>query len=452
VNPCNGEVDAEIPLAGKIEVDEAAEAAQSAFERWRRTPGAERRRLLLRLADLIEENTQEFARLGTLDNGKPIALGTAPISTEWTRYYAGWADKLTSDVVASYESHGEFAYTLAQPYGVIGIIITWNGPLISLAMKVSPAVAAGNTVIVKPSELTPFSGELYADLVARAGFPDGVINILPGDMSAGEAVVDHPLVKKVTFTGGPKTARAILSACVDQMKPVVLELGGKAAMIVFEDADVESAGHGAVRGISVASGQGCTLPTRLLVQRSIYTEMVERVKSLAKAIVVGDPFAPETMSGPLVNQAALDRVISMVERAKSDGARLVTGGSRMGGELANGYFFEPTIFADVDPMSELAQTEVFGPVLAITPFDTEREAIAIANCTQYGLGGYVRTKNVARAHRVAEKMITGEVHINGFSPKVYRPQGGFGISGTGKEGGRWGIDEFLRVKSVSLSG
>jgi aldehyde dehydrogenase (NAD+) len=455
IDPSTGQPDAEIPLAGQSEVARAVEVAQEAFELWRRTPPPERRRVLSRLADLIEANGAEFARRGTLDNGTPLANvgGLTAISVEWTRYYAGFADKLSSDVTSTYASDSVFSYTLGQPYGVIGIIITWNGPLISLAMKIPAALAAGNTVVVKPSELTPFSAELFADLALEAGIPPGVVNILPGTAEAGAALVGHDLVKKVSFTGGPVTARAILHRCADSMKPAVLELGGKSANLIFDDADLDTAcALGTLMSVGLLSGQGCAFPTRMLVQREIYEEVIGRVKAVAESITVGDPFDPASLAGPVVNEAALERILGMINQAKIDGARLVTGGSRKGGALANGYFIDPTVFADVDPQSELAQKEVFGPVLSIIPFADEDEAVRIANCTQYGLSAYVQTNDLRRAHRVAENLEAGEVMING-APNLAtnRPFGGIGISGLGKEGGRQGIEEFLRVKGVGIA-
>ena len=455
VNPCTGTVDASIPLAGKAEVEQAVEVAHAAFGSWRKTRPSARRQLLVRLAELIEANSPELCRLGTLDNGMPNGNGAMPMmSAEWTRYYAGWCDKLSSDVVASLADSKVFSYTLAQPYGVIGAIITWNAPLLSLAMKIPAIVGAGNTVVVKPSELTPFTGGLFMDLVAEAGFPPGVVNLLPGDATAGEALVSHPLVKKVTFTGGPQTARHILRACADSMKPAVLELGGKSANIIFEDANLDSAAAiGTMSSCGFMSGQGCNFPTRMLVQQPVYEEVLGRVKALAESFVIGDPFEPGVMAGPVINQASLDRILGMIERARNDGARLVTGGNRKGGDLADGYYMEPTVFADVDPDSELAQNEVFGPVLAITPFDTEQDAIDIANNSRYGLSGYVQTTNLARALRVAEEIVSGEVLVNG-APNMAagRPYGGIGLSGVGKEGGRTGIEEFLRVKGVGIAG
>jgi aldehyde dehydrogenase (NAD+) len=456
IDPSTGQVDARIPLAGPGEIDRAVNAADAAFRDWRRTPPEERRRLLLRLADLIEANAEEFGRRGTMDNGTPASVvgGMTTSAVEWTRYYAGWTDKITGEVSSNFGSGvGELNYTLLEPYGVVGIIITWNGPLISLAMKIPPALAAGCTVVCKPSELTPFSGELFMDLIEEAGFPVGVCSILPGDPAAGEALVVHPKVRKVSFTGGPATASKILHACADTMKPTTLELGGKSANIVFEDADLDTAcGLGTMMSVGVLSGQGCAFPTRMLVQQSVYEDVVARVAMVAKSIPVGDPWDPAVLAGPVVNEAALERILGMIERAEKDGARLVTGGSRIGGELAGGYFIEPTVFADVDPDSELAQNEVFGPVLAMTPFADDEEAIHIANNTRYGLSGYIQTQNLSRALRVAEELVTGEVLINGAANlRVQRPFGGVGISGLGKEGGRLGVEEFLRVKSVGIA-
>ncbi len=456
IDPSTGQVDAKIPLAGPGEVDRAVNAADAAYGNWRRTAPEERRRLLLRLADLIEVNAEEFGRRGTMDNGTPASVvgGMTGSAVEWTRYYAGWTDKIAGELSSSFGSGvGELNYTLLEPYGVVGIIITWNGPLISLAMKIPAALAAGCTVVCKPSELTPFSAELFMDLVEQAGFPTGVCSILPGDPAAGEALVVHPKVRKVSFTGGPATASKILHACADTMKPATLELGGKSANIVFDDADLDAAcGLGTMMSVGILSGQGCAFPTRMLVQQPVSEDVVARVAMVAKGIPVGDPWDPNVLAGPVVNEAALERILGVIERAKKDGARLVTGGSRIGGDLAGGYFIEPTVFADVDPDSELAQNEVFGPVLAITPFGDDEEAIRIANNTRYGLSGYVQTKDLSRGLRVAEELVTGEVLINGAANlRVQRPFGGIGISGMGKEGGRLGVEEFLRVKSVGIA-
>ncbi|EIV91412.1 aldehyde dehydrogenase [Frankia sp. QA3] len=452
VNPATGEVDAQIPLADSDEIDLAVAAAHEAFQSWKRTPPAQRRALLARLADLIEAHADEFARLGALDNGTPLTVGAAfpVLSAEWTRYYAGWADKIQGDLTGNPVHDGELGYTLAQPYGVIGIIITWNGPLISLAMKIPAAVAAGNTVVVKPSELTPFSGELFMDLVEQAGFPPGVVNVLPGTAEAGAQLVAHPLVKKVTFTGGPATATRILEACAPSMKPAVLELGGKSANIIFADADLDVACQlGTTFSLIALSGQGCAFATRMIIHEDVYDEVVARVTLIARNIPIGDPFDPAVASGPVVNQAAVERILGMIERAKEQGATLLAGGSRID---RAGYYLQPTVFTDVDPESELAQTEVFGPVLTIFKFRTEEEAVALANGTRYALSSYVQTRDLQRALRVAAELDAGETLINGATNlKVGRPFGGFGLSGVGKEGGRQGIEEFLRIRSVGIT-
>jgi aldehyde dehydrogenase (NAD+) len=456
IDPSTGLVDATIPLAGPDDIDRAIAIAQSAFEKWRHTPPTERRRLLLRLADLIEENKHEFQRRAAMDNGTAVGPMANNVATaaERTRYYAGFADKLSGRVSSSYDVDGEFSYSLSQPFGVVGIIITWNGPLGSFTMKIPAALAAGNTVVAKPSEMTPFLGELFADLVEQAGFPPGVVNILPGSTAAGARLVEHPLVKKISFTGGPTTGRHILRACAEQFKPAVMELGGKSANLIFADADLDQAvPYGTCRVLGLQAGQGCAFPTRMLVQDEIYDEVVERAVQAAATIKVGDPFDPQTDTGPVINAAAVERITAMIERAQHDGARLMCGGGRITtNDLAQGYFFAPTVLADVDPKSELGQEEVFGPVLAIMRFRSEEEAVAIANDTAFGLAAYIQTNDLRRAHRLAERLEAGVVMINGAPAQmINRPFGGFGASGYGKENGPEGIGEFLRTKSVALA-
>lgn len=454
VNPSTGQPDALVPLAGPADVDDAVQAAQRAFTVWRTTPAAERGRALLRLADLVEERTADFTDLGIADNGTPRTTARASVEAAagWIRYYGGWADKLPlGRITSTAGADGSFGHTLRQPYGVIGAIITWNAPLMSLAMKVPAALAAGNTVVVKPSELTPFGAMLFADLVREAGIPDGVVNVVTGGADAGAALVDHPLVKKVSFTGGPATARKITASAARTFKPVLLELGGKSANLVFEDADQEGAAmQAAVMAFAIMTGQGCAMPTRLLVQDSIHDEFLAKVAAIASSFSIGDPQDDTTVCGPVVNQAAIDRIEGMVARAQQDGARLVLGGSRVGGGLAGGYYYPPTILADVVPASELAQQEVFGPVLSVMRFADEAEAVALANGTDYGLSGYVWTADSRRAVRVTEQLETGEVVVNGAPNAVAeRPFGGIGHSGNGNEGGIEGLEEFFWTKSVA---
>lgn len=456
IYPGDASVTGRIPLAGEAETDEAVAAASAAFRTWSRSDPQMRARSLRTLADLVRANAEEFGRLGAADNGTPVtfAMYCAHIAADWIEYYAGWADRIEGQVTDTITSRNELGYVLSEPYGVIGIIITWNGPLISLGMKVAPALAAGNTVVVKPSEMTPYSGELFMKLVREAGIPDGVINLIPGSAAAGEALVRHKQVEKVSFTGGPVTARKILAACADLIKPAVLELGGKSANIIFPDADLEAAcAFGVDTSIGILSGQGCAFPTRMLVHNDIYDEVVARTLERVQHYKVGDPFDPQTTSGPVINEAALHRILGMIEQAQMDGAgKLVFGGKRVGGKLSKGFYIEPTVFVDVDPYSELAQQEVFGPVLAITRFKDEAEAVAIANCTEYGLSAYIQTQDLNCALRVSEELRTGVVMVNGsrnIQPR--RPFGGLGLSGYGREGGKEGLLEFLRTKTVGIS-
>ncbi|WP_156680276.1 aldehyde dehydrogenase family protein [Sphingomonas profundi] len=456
ISPMTGEAQAEIPLAGVAEIDAAVDAAHRAFAGWRATPGAERRRCLLKLADLIEQHAAEFGRLAAIECGIPVAVGEgyAPgACADWIRYYAGWADKLEGQLLSTFPAE-DFAYVAPEPYGVIGLIITWNGPLVSLGMKVPAALAAGNSVVIKPSEMAPFVPALFGRLAKLAGFPDGVVNVVPGGPEAGARLIEHPLVEKISFTGGPATARRILHACADLLKPTVMELGGKAANIIFDDVDPDAAAAQAVyHSLGVLSGQGCAIPTRVVVQNGIYDALIERMVALAEAMKVGDPFERDTAIGPLINEAAAVRVTGLIETAKAGGAmRLLTGGGRVGGVLAGGAYVAPTLFADVDPADPLAQNEIFGPVLTIHRFRDEAEAIAIANATRYGLGGYLHTNDLRRAHQVAAAMRTGNVFVNTaktLDPAM--PFGGTGISGFGREGGKAGIEEFVRHKAVGIA-
>jgi len=455
-HPVSGVPQATVPLAGKLEMDRAVEKAASAFEGWRRWTPEARRNVLQKLADLVRANVHEFARLAALDGGTPVAAGVhmATLSADWHAYYAGWCDKLEGQLLSTFDTRGEFSYSMPEPYGVIGIIITWNGPLISLGMKVAPALAAGNCVVVKPAELTPFAPDLYALLAREAGIPDGVLSILPGGIAAGEALVHHPKVEKISFTGGPIAARRIMMACAEHLKPAVLELGGKSASLLFPDADIDAACQRAVQWtIGIMAGQGCALPTRLLVHESIHDEVVSKLIAITKTYKVGDPFEAGVAVGPLINAAACDRVMGMLDRVRSEkSGRIVLGGHRCGGALAGKNFIEPTIIVDADPASEIGQVEVFGPVLVVMKFRDEDEAVALANSTQYGLAAFIQSNDIKRVHRLAERLKSGGVYVNGASQiHPYTPFGGLGVSGFGKEGGRAGIDEFLRYKTVTIA-
>ncbi len=456
VNPATGTWQAEVVLAGPAEVDAAVAAARGAEREWRALPASDRRDLLWKIAALLEENREELATTGILENGTPSAFATVACSTfpaEYFRYFAGWCEKIAGETAPTYPGKA-LDYVLHEPFGVVAAMVPFNGPLGLIAMKIPAALAAGNTVVLKPSELAPFTALRFGELCLEAGFPPGVVNIITGDVSCGQALVAHPGTDQISFTGGTATGRAIMNTASQRLSPMSLELGGKSAALVFSDADLDEAIATAVRtGLVMQSGQACMAPTRLLVERNIYDEVVHEIVGLAEAVEVGDPFDPATLMGPLISQASCERVLGVVERARREGeGRLVTGGRRIDGTLAAGYFVEPTVFADVDPMSALAQEEIFGPVLSIIPFDTEREALEIANNTIYGLAGFVFTSDLRRAHRVAAALEAGYIGVNTF-PLLPAPApfGGYKQSGFGRELGAAGVAEFTRTKNVYVN-
>jgi len=455
INPSTGDVDARVPHAGPAEVDAAVEAANTAFQTWRRWRPTARRDVLIRLANLIGERAKTIGDYATMDSGLPVSITGfhGPFAQSWIAYYAGLADKIDGEVTSSYAWDSDFAYTHREPIGVIGMFPTWNGPASNLCMKAGAALAAGNTIVAKQSEYSPFSLEVLMDLIREAGIPDGVVNVIHGGPAAGEALVAHPKVRKVSFTGGPTGARKILATCAQHIKPAVLELGGKSANIVFADANLDAAAqYAALFSVGLISGQGCAFPTRLLVQDTVYEEMIERVVAAARSFKIGDPWDPTTVIGPVISEASVHRILGVVERAKTSGAgKLVLGGKRVGGQFANGFYVEPTIFRDLQNESELAQKEIFGPVLGIMKFSSDEEAVRLANATEYGLAAYIQSKDLERVHRVASQLNAGGVYVNGAKAVVPNtPFGGLGISGFGREGGRAGIDEFLQPKTVQI--
>lgn len=455
LHPVTQVVQAEIPLAGSKEVEEAVAKAEAVREEWRRTAPETKRDILNRLADLLEANKTQLAEMAALDGGTTLMVGERGVETAvaWTRYYAGWCDKLTGDLLSTFDTRGEFSYSVPEPIGIVGIIITWNGPLISLAMKVCAALAASNCVICKPAEITPFAPELFAQLCQQAGIPDGVLSILPGTAECGDAIVRHKKVRKISFTGGPITARKILAACAEEIKPSVMELGGKSASLVFPDCDIQAAAERAVFWtVGCLSGQGCALPTRQLVHADVYDDFVARVKAIIGQFKVGDPMDPTVMVGPVINKAAVERISGMFERAKADkAATFLLGGERCGGDLAEGNFIEPTLIVDADPDHEICQVEIFGPAVVVIKFHDEDEAVAIANNSEYGLAAYIQSNDLQRVHRLSERLNAGGVYNNGgFQINPHTPFGGVGISGFGKEGGKAGIDEFLHYKTVTI--
>lgn len=448
-NPSTGTLLGTFPLGGPAEVDAAVAAAKAAFPAWRDTSPGERRRLLLRLAGLLEENQEQFVMLHALESGAPVnpAMG-ATMAVDHLQYYAGWADKIGGELAPVYPSNG-FDYIKQVPYGVIGALLTWNGPLITAAMKTAPALAAGNTVVIKPAELAPFAAIRYGELALEAGFPPGVVNVITGGPEAGAAIVRHPDVAKVSFTGGIATARHILKDAAETITPVVMELGGKSANIVFDDANLDSAALYS-SFFSNQAGQGCLLPTRLLVQDGVYDQVTERLTGMISQIRVGDALDPATNMGPVISQAARDRIQGVIDTARSDQqGTLLTGGEPI---TSDGFYVNPTIFGDVDNSSSLAQQEVFGPVLSVIRFSDEEEALALANDSTFGLAGYVHTRDIARAHRVADRLDAGFISVNGHNPMpASTPFGGIKQSGYGREGGKAGLEEFLHHKNVFVS-
>ncbi len=454
IYPANGQVTCELSMAGPADVDRAVQAARAAFPAWRALTGDKRRDLMLKMASLIEQRGQEFAALSTLENGAPsmVAPFFAVDAAQKFRYFAGWADKIKGETIATWgaPSHDYVSY---EPYGVVGAIIPWNGPLVAVTMAITPALAAGNCVVVKAPELAPFTVMRLAELFLEAGFPPGVVNMVVGGPDVGEALVANPGVDKIQFVGSGATAKKVLKTAAENLKPCGLELGGKSAVIVFADADLTQAGRRGLSGAISVSGQGCVNGTRLLVERPIYEQYLGMLQAIAAHIKVGDPLDPTTVMGPVISEASANRIVGIVEKARKEGARVLTGGERLGGDFAAGFYLPLTIIADVDHNSSLAQHEVFGPVLSVTPFDTEEEAIALANATDYGLGAYIHTQNLRRAHYVASQMQAGMVQVNasgeGMQPNV--PFGGMKQSGYGRLGGEQAVREFLQVKNVYVN-
>lgn len=455
IYPATGQVTREIRMAGPGDVDRAVQAARAAAPAWRALKGDKRRDLFLKMAALCEQHMQELGQLVSIENGS-ISMAAPYMAIDAAqkfRYFGGWADKIQGQTVSTWggPAHDYVSY---EPYGVVGAIIPWNGPLFAATMVLAPALAAGNCVVVKSPDLAPYSVMRLGELFLEAGFPAGVVNVVTGGADVGAAMVAHPGIDKIQFVGSGATAKKVLQSAAETLKPCGLELGGKSAVIVFADADLQEAAKRGLAGAVSANGQGCVNGTRLLVERPIYDRYLHMLQAMAGHIKVGDPLDPTTTMGPVISEAALQRILGAVDNAVTrDGARLLTGGGRMDGEHAAGFFLPVTILADVDNASEIAQHEVFGPVLAVTPFDTEAEAIAIANGTDYGLGGYLHTNNLARAHHVASQLDAGMIQVNGsgegMTPCV--PFGGMKQSGYGRLGGEGGLHEFLRVKNVWMN-
>lgn len=453
-NPYEGEPWARIPRCQEADVHDAVGAAKQALKssEWATMTPTERGKCLVRLAGLIEERAPEFGVLETRDNGKLLTEMAAQANylAESYRYFGGLADKIEGRVLPM-DKASKFAFTRREPIGVIAAITAWNSPLLLLAWKLAPALAAGNTVVIKPSEHASVSTLEFASLFADAGFPDGVINTVTGyGHEAGAALAAHPDVAKVAFTGGDATGAKIYEAAAPTLKHVGLELGGKSPNIIFADANMEAAVMGAVSGIFAASGQTCIAGSRLLVERSAQKEVTERLVEVARSAAMGDPSKPETQVGPVTTRQQRSHILNMIEAGKSEGARCILGGGEpTAPDLAAGWFVEPTIFDGVDNAMTIAQTEVFGPVLSIIPFDSDEEAVAIANDTPYGLASGVWTKDIGRAIKMSNALETGTVWVNTYRAVSFMaPFGGFKRSGIGRENGQEAIDAYLQTKTV----
>jgi len=454
-NPATREVLYRAARGNAADVDAAVTAAAAAFNdpRWRDLSQTKRGRLLRRLGDLVGEHAEELARSESLDNGKLLREMRGQLATlpEYYYYYAGLADKIQGDVIPTSDRR-VINYTMREPLGVVGAITPWNSPLTLTTSKLAPALCAGNTVVVKPSEHTSATVLTLAELVIEAGFPPGAVNVVTGfGAEAGQALVDHPVLAKISFTGSTATGASIASAAAGRFIGSTLELGGKSPNIVFDDANVANAATGVVAGIFAAAGQTCIAGSRVFAQRAIYDELLERVADRAGSIRMGDPLLDDTELGPLAFEDQRNKVASYVDLGRSEGARVLTGGKATDAGLG-GFFYEPTVLIDVHNQMQVVREEIFGPVAAIMPFDTEDEVVALANDTRYGLAAGVWTSNLARAHRMAAHLDAGTVWVNTYrAMSPMSPRQGFKSSGVGVEHGTETIKEYTRLKSVWIN-
>jgi len=455
IDPATGKSWGNVAYGGIADIDRAVAAARTAFEGpWRTMPPWERAALLRKFADLYATQVEPLAQIESRDNGRAIreSRGDIGFHSQYYHWFASLADKLSGRTIPMDDS--VHAFTSRLPVGVVGTITPWNVPLMAAAWKLGPALAAGCTVVLKPAEQTPASSLALARIFEEAGFPPGVINVVPGDgPTAGAHLVAHPGVDKIGFTGEGATAKTILKTGADTLKRFSFELGGKAPHIIFADADVEQALNAATGSAWALCGQSCALGSRILVERPIYDRVVEEFRDRASRVRVGMPLDPATHMGPQAHEQQLDKTLSYIDIGHKEGAELVTGGARIAqGDLANGYFVEPTVFANVTPSMRIAQEEIFGPVAAIIPFDGEDEAVSIANSTPYGLTAGLWTGDVGRAHRTAARIEAGMVWVNTYRYiRWSTPYGGFKASGWGRENGVEALDSYLETKTTVVS-
>jgi aldehyde dehydrogenase (NAD+) len=453
VNPSTGDVITQVAESDAADVDKAVAAARAAFDKgpWRKMSASQRGRLMNKLADLVEKYADELAQLEALDNGKPAHIARAAdvnLTMACYRYYAGWADKIQGKTIPVNGRY--FCYTKHEPVGVVGQIIPWNFPLLMQAWKLGPALAAGCTVVMKPAEQTPLTALRVGELIMEAGFPEGVVNILPGyGPTAGAAIARHFDVDKVAFTGSTEVGHLIMKAAAEtNLKRVTLELGGKSPNIVFADADMDEAIEGSHQALFFNQGQCCCAGSRLFVEEKCYDEFVEKSVARAKKRMVGNPFDKTTEQGPQVDQDQFDKVMSYIDSGKQEKANLATGGKRVGDK---GYFIEPTVFTDVRDDMKIAREEIFGPVMTILKFKDMSEVVERANKTMYGLAAAVWTKDITKAHAIADGVRAGTVWVNCFDVfDAAAPFGGFKQSGIGRELGEYSLSNYSEIKTVTI--
>lgn len=458
IDPATEEPIAEFTDGGAAAIDDAVAKARASFASgvWHGKPGSERAKVLWRIADLIEDNATELAELDSLNTGMPFYQAHMIMSTaaEFFRYYAGWCTKvsgmaddvrMTGGITGAHASL--HAYTLKEPIGVVGLIFPWNGPAFNAAAKLAPALAAGCSCIVKPAEETPLSALLLDKILTEAGLPDGVANLVTGyGHTAGAALSAHPDVDKIAFTGSTEVGKQIVQAAGGNLKRVMLELGGKSPVLIYDDADLDVAIPTAAMGVFVHSGQACIAGSRIFVQRGVYDQVVEGIATVANSVRLGGPTDEDVHIGPLISQKQLDRVMGYIDEGKRSGVEVVTGGHRLD---RRGYFVHPTVLTDVDHGGRLCQQEIFGPVVAVIPFDDDEEVVALANDTVYGLAATAWTRDIGRAHRLAKRLQAGTVTLNCqmiWDPNL--PMGGHKQSGWGYENGRDGIEGYMQTKAV----
>ncbi len=453
MNPATEEVIAQVAEGDKADIDRAVKAARDTFEdsEWSRMDARDRGRLMNKLADLIEEDIDELAALESLDNGKPIRdsrNADLPLTIDALRYYAGYADKIHGQTIPVRGQY--FTYTRREPVGVVGQIIPWNFPMLMVAWKWGPALATGCTIVMKPAEQTPLTCLRMARLAQKAGIPDGVINVVPGyGPTAGSALVNHPDVDKIAFTGSTEVAHIIMRDAAKTLKRLTFELGGKSPNIVFADADLDAAVAGSHFGLYFNQGQCCCAGSRLFVEDKIYDKFVDKLAGMNSKRKMGPGLDPETEQGPQVDQAQFDKIMGYIDQGTSEGAKRITGGKRWGDR---GYFIEPTLFADVTDDMTIAREEIFGPVLSVLRFKDVDEVAARANKTNYGLAAAVWTRDIAKAHRMAAKIKAGTVWINCYDVfDAGAPFGGYKMSGMGRELGEKGLDAYTESKTVTVS-